>query len=242
MANNVLLNSIDHQHVKVITERSEKYGDNVWFGLTFPAEFRSVQAYYPIFFNKDTNTGQFFSVALFGFQDKENLFLSDNKWNAPYIPLSIARQPFSIGVQKVSEDGVEKEQRVLHIDLNHARVNQETGETLFLEFGGNTPYLDNAADMLEVIHHGIIDSKKFINILVEHDLLEPFTLDVTLNDSSSNQMVGFYTINEDNLKELSGETLAKLHDKGYLQAIYMAISSQSNIRSLLTKKNELLGL
>lgn len=242
MANNVLLNSVDHQNLKVITERSEKYGDNVWFALTFPAEFRSVQAYYPIFFNKDSNTGQFFSVALFGFQDKENLFLSDNKWNAPYIPLSIARQPFLIGLQKVNEDGEEKEQRVLHIDIDHPRVNQEKGEALFLEFGGNTPYLDNAADMLEVIHHGIIDNTLFIDMLVEHDLLEPFTLDVVLNDSSSNQMVGFYTINEDKLIELSGETLAKLHYKGYLQAIYMAIASQSNIRSLLNRKNEQLGL
>lgn len=242
MANNVLLNSIDHQNLKVITDRSEKYGDNVWFALTFPAEFRSVQAYYPIFFNKDSNTGQFMSIALFGFQNQENLFLSDNKWQAPYIPLSVARQPFLIGVQKVSEEGEEKEQRVLHVDLDHPRVNQEEGEALFLEFGGNTPYLDKAADMLEVLHHGIIDNKQFIDMLVEHDLLESFTLDVVLNDSSSNQMVGFYTINEDKLKELSGETLAKLHDKGYLQAIYMTIASQSNIRSLLNKKNEQLGL
>ena len=56
MANNVLLNSIDHQDLKVLTERSKAYGDNVWYTQTFPQEFRSVQAYYPIFFNKDPNT------------------------------------------------------------------------------------------------------------------------------------------------------------------------------------------
>lgn len=242
MANNVLLNSVDHQNIKVITERSTQYGDNVWYALTFPQEYRSVQAYYPIFFNKDANTGQFFSVALFGFQDKENLFLSDNKWLAPYIPLSIARQPFSIGVQKINEDGDEKEQRVLHIDLEHPRVNQEQGESLFLEFGGNSPYLDNAADMLETLHHGVLDSKSFIDILVEHDLLEPFTLDIVLNNGSKNQMVGFYTINEDKLKELSAEALSQLHNKGYLQAIYMTIASQSNVRGLMTKKNIKMGL
>lgn len=242
MANHVLLNSIDHQHLKVATERSASYGDNVWFTLTFPAEFRSVQAYYPIFFNKDPNTGQFFSVALFGFQENENLFLSDNNWNASYIPLSIARQPFLIGVQKVTEDGEEKEQRVLHIDLDHPRVNTEKGEALFLEFGGNTDYLDNAADMLETMHHGIVDSKMFIDALLEHELLEPFTLDITLNNKSQNQMVGFYTINEDNLKALDGATLASFHEKGYLQAIYMSIASQSNIRTLMNKKNAELGL
>jgi hypothetical protein len=242
MANNVLINSVDHQNLKVITEHSTTYHDDVWYGLTFPAEFRSAQAYYPIFFNKDAETGQFFSVALFGFQDKENLFLADNGWDAGYIPLSVARQPFLIGVQKVNEDGEDKEQRVLHIDLDHPRVNSDKGEALFLEFGGNSPYLDNAADMLETLHHGIIDNKLFTDMLVEYDLLEQFTLDVALNDHSKHQMVGFYTINEDKLNELSSKTLTKLHDKGYIQAIYMAIASQANVRNLLNRKNKQLGL
>ena len=236
MTNHVSLNSTDHQNLKVITERSEAFGDNVWFAPTFPTEFRSVQAYYPIFFNKDTNTGQFIPVALFGFKENENLFLSNNTWQASYVPLSILRQPFLIGVQKVIEDGIEKEQRVLHIDLDHPRVNEEKGEDLFLEFGGNTPYLDTAADMLETLHHGIIDSKLFINQLIKHELLEPFTLDITLNDQSKNQMVGFYIINEDKLKSLSSDTLTTLHEQGYIQAIYMAIASQSNVRTLMNKK------
>lgn len=242
MSNNELLNSVDHKDTKVITERSEKYGDNVWYSLTFPAEFRSVQAYYPIFFNKDTSTGQFFSVAMFGFQDKENLFLNNKQWEAPYIPLSMARQPFLIGKQKVNENGEDKEQRVLHIDMDHPRVSQETGEPLFLEYGGNTPYLDTAADMLETIHHGMVDSKIFIDMLIEHGLLESFNLDLELNDGSKHQMVGFYIICEDKLNELDSETLATLHAKGYLQAIYMAIASQSNIRALLIRKNSQLGL
>lgn len=242
MANTELLNSIDHQDLKIITERSENYGDNLWYSLTFPAEFRSVQAYYPIFFNKDANTGEFFSVAMFGFQDKENLFLTHNKWDAAYVPLSVARQPFLIGLQKMNEDGEDKEQRVLHIDIDHPRVNQEHGQSLFLEFGGNTPYLDTIADMLEAIHHGMVDSKIFINLLIEYELLEPFTLEIELNDKTQNQMVGFYIISEDKVSELSSEKLATLHAKGYVQAIYMAIASQSNIRGLLNRKNVQLGL
>jgi hypothetical protein len=52
-------------------------------------------------------------------------------------------------------------------------------------------------------------------------------------------MIGFYTINEERLKELSAEALQALHQRGYLQAIYMAIASQSNIRHLLQLKNQL---
>ena len=242
MAKNELVNNIDHKALKVITERSAECGDNLWYSLTFPTEFRSVQAYYPIFFQKDGNTGQFYSVALFGFKEQENLFLSDNKWDAAYIPLSVARQPFLIGSQKVTEDGEEKQQRVLHIDMDHPRVNQEKGEPLFLEFGGNSPFLDHAANMMEAIHHGVNDSKDFTALLIEHELLESFTLDVELNDGSKHQMIGFYTINEDKLAKLSAEKLEMLHNKGYLQAIYMSIASQNNIRSLLNKKNKQLGL
>jgi hypothetical protein len=126
--------------------------------------------------------------------------------------------------------------------MDHPRVNQEQGEALFLEFGGNTPYLDIVADMLETLHHGIVDSKIFTDLLVEYELLEPFTLDLELNDKSKHQMVGFYVISEDKLKELDKDVLAEFHARGHLQAIYMAIASQSNIRSLLNKKNKQLNL
>ena len=55
-------------------------------------------------------------------------------------------------------------------------------------------------------------------------------------------MAGFYIICEDKLNELDSETLGTLHARGYLQAIYMAIASQSNIRALLIRKNNQLGL
>lgn len=242
MTNSVLLNNIDHQNLKIITERSATYGDNLWYAQTFPMEFKSVQAYYPIFFNKDPDTGKFFPLALFGFENKENLFLSDNKWSADYIPAMVARQPFLIGIQTLNEDGVEKQQRMLNIDLDNPRVNQEQGEPLFLEHGGNSPYLDKVADLLEAIHHGVNDSHDFIDALNEYQLLEPVTLDITLNDHSKNQMLGFYTINEDKLNSLSSDALTSLHKKGYLQAIYMTIASQANVRQLISKKNEQLGL
>jgi len=242
MANIVSLNNIEHQNLKVITERSATYGDDIWYTPTFPMEFKSVQTFYPIFFNKDPATGKFFPLALFGFQNHENLFLSDNKWHAAYIPATLARQPFLIGTQNINEDGIEKQQRMLHIDLDNSRVNAVQGESLFLEHGGNSPYLDKAADLLEAIHHGVQDGDVFIDYLLKYDLLESVTLDITLNDESKNQMLGFYTINENKLAELDSDSLTVLHKKGYLQAIYMVIASHVNVTTLIHKKNASLGL
>lgn len=237
MSQHVLLNSVDHKDIKIITERSAKYGDNVWFSVTFPAEFRSVQAYYPIFFQKDQTTGQFFAVALYGFQNNENLFINNGTWQASYIPLTQRRQPFLIGQQSVREDGVERKQRVIHLDMASPRVSTTEGEALFHPYGGNTQYLDDIGDMLEGIHHGLIDSKLFIDLLIEHKLLESFTLDIKLNNGNQHQMMGFYTINEETLAALSAEVLAQLHAKGYLEAIYMTLASQARVRDLLNLKN-----
>ena len=135
--------------------------------------------------------------------------------------------------------GVEQQQRVIHLDLTHPRVSKEPGEALFLPFGGNSPYLEQVAGMLETLHFGLQDSQQFVNQLLELELLESFTLDVQLDDGSKYQMVGFYTINEDKLKALPAQTLEALHQRGYLQAIYMALASQSNIRHLLKLKNQL---
>ncbi|MCL1144049.1 SapC family protein [Shewanella gaetbuli] len=237
MTQHVLLNNIEHKDLKVITTRSAALGDNLWYSVTFPQEFRSVQAHYPIFFQKDPASGQFFAVAMYGFKHEENLFLTDKGWQAAYVPLTVRRQPFLIGQQIITEDGQEKRQRVINIDLDNPRVSQTEGEALFMPFGGNTPYLDEIAAMLEAIHLGLEDNQLFIEQLLKHNLLESFNLDIELNNGQKHQMVGFYTINEDVLAQLSAETLAELHQKGYLQAIYMAIASQSNVRQLLELKN-----
>lgn len=241
MPQHVLLNSVDHQQLRVITERGAQYGDNLWFAPTFPLEFRSVQAQYPIFFVKEGATGRLMPVALFGFSQQENLFLQHNNWQHSYIPLSVLRQPFLIGSQQIREQGVEQTQRVLHIDLQSPRVSASEGETLFLPYGGNSPYLDEMAGLLETLHLGLQDSQQFVALLLELNLLEAFTLEVQLDDGSQHQMAGFYTIAESVLQQLDASALATLHQHGYLQAIYLQIASQSRIRQLLQLKNQLLN-
>lgn len=238
MPHHVLLNSVEHQQLRIITRRGAEFGDNLWFSATFPLEFRSVQANYPIFFHQDTSSGQLYPVALFGFSQGENLFLSHNNWQDAYIPLTVRRQPFLIGQQKVREDGVEHIQRVIHLDLQSPRVSHTEGETLFLPFGGNTAFLDEMAAMLETIHYGLQDSKAFVDALNELNLLEAVTLDLTLHNGSKHQLIGFYTIHEERLQLLNPDSVIALQQRGYLQAIYFAMASQSRLRDLIRLKSE----
>jgi len=228
--NNVLLNNIDHKDLRVITKRAAAYGDDVKFALTFPAEFRNIQAHYPIVFHKSVD-GKFQSIALLGFQDKENLFLGPDGWDAPYVPLTIERQPFLIGFRD--------REPLVHIDLASPRVSRTEGEALFREYGGSSDFLERMSSVLLTIHQGLEAMPAFIDALLQHDLLESFVLDVELNDRSQHRLTGFYTINEERLGTLDAGGLERMHKTGYLQAIYMALASLSHFRDLIERRNRL---
>lgn len=242
MPNHALLNNNEHKQLRILTQRGAAYGDAVMSALTFPAEFRELQAHYPIVFAKNHDGTSFDPIALFGFQQGENLFLGSgpglgNGWDAPYIPLTIERQPFLIGRPA---DG-SQEGMMIHVDLDSPRLSATEGEPLFLSYGGSSEYLERISRVLRSIHDGLETSRTFIEALLHLELLESFVLDIELNDGSQNRLAGFYTINEERLAALKGEQLARLHEAGYLQAIYMAVASLSQFRALIERKNRALA-
>jgi len=130
MSNTVLLNNVDHKDMKVTTRHSVELGDNVMFGVTFPSEFRNIQAHYPIVFRKSPDAATFQPIALFGLQEGNNLFLRQQGWDATYIPLAIERLPFFIGVAD--------EELVVHVDLDSPRISATDGVPVFLPHGGTS--------------------------------------------------------------------------------------------------------
>ena len=231
MTRHTLLNNVAHKNLRIITERGARYGDDSMAALTFPAEFRNVQAHYPIVFSRAAD-GQFTPLALFGFREKQNLFLGPNGWDATYIPLMVERIPFLIGMGA-------NDQRVIHIDEENPRVSQTEGEPVFLEHGGTSPFLDRMNEVLATIHDNMPATQTFIAALVEHELLESFVLDIKFKDGAEHRFGGFYTIQEERLAKLSAEALGKLHERGYLQAIFMVIASLSHFRDLIERASKL---
>ena len=123
MARPVLLNNIDHKDLHILTGRGPQFGDNIMLAPTFPGEFRTLQAHYPIVFSKAADGVTFDPVALLGFQEGENLFLSETGWDPTDNPISVYRMPFMIGVvervqwvacmdQAMGETGVPEDLRV----------------------------------------------------------------------------------------------------------------------------------
>lgn len=230
MPNVIQLNNVEHKDLRVITAHGARYCDDVMAALTFPAEFRSVQAHYPIVFSR-ANDGTYTPLAVFGFKDRQNLFLTGEpgheRWDASYVPLMMERMPFYVGNAPNGKS--------IHIDIDSPRVSRTEGEPVFLEHGGNTEYLDKAISMLATIDRGIAATAPFVAALQEHDLLESFVIDITLRDGSQNRFAGFHTVQEERLAKLGAEALGKLHEKGYLHAIYMVVASLSHFRDLIER-------
>jgi hypothetical protein len=240
MANHQLLDNITHKDLRIITDRAAWYGDDVACTGVFPLEFRRLQAEYPIAFQKNAKTGSFDSVAVFGFVEGENMFLGPDGWEAGYVPLSIERQPFLIGFQSTTDDGGPGDEPVVHIDMDSPRISETEGMPVFLEHGGHSPYLEHINSVLKAIYEGYQQNREFSEALAEFDLLEPFTLEVELQDGSKQRLSGLHTINEPNLNALDGNALARLHGNGFLEHIYMVMASVANFRTLIDKKNALL--
>lgn len=225
MPRNQLLNNIDHQDLRVITRRGAELGDALMAAPTFPGEFRNLQAHYPIVFRQ--SGGSFQPLALFGFTEGQNLFLSGARWDASYLPMTVERQPFLIG----SSGG----ELMIHVDMDSPRISRSEGEAVFLPHGGSSEFLERINSLLLAIHQGLQATPAFIRALLDLDLLESFVVDIDLGDGTQNRLAGFHTINEERLEALPGGDLERLARAGHLQPIYMAIASLSNFRALIER-------
>jgi hypothetical protein len=223
----VLLNNVEHQDLRIVTTRGARYGDAVMAAATFPAEFRNVQAYYPIVFQKQASGTGFQPLALFGWEEGENLFLDGERWDAAYVPLAVERQPFLIGF-----DGSEP---VIHLDAASPRVSTTEGEPVFLPHGGTTEYLERVSSMLLALHEGLQATPAFVEALLAHDLLEPFALDLERADGSLHRWSGFYTVHEERLRRLDGAALEALHRASHLEPAFMVLASMSHLRDLIDR-------
>ena len=241
MANHVLLDNVTHKNLRVRTALEPGRGFDVNVVRVFPVEFAQLQREYPLFFVKNAESGHFETIALLGFSDRENLYLTGTGWDAAYVPLAVQRQPFLIGFREQVVDGVPRQVPVVHVDLDHPSVSYTEGEPVFLPHGGESPYLERINSILGVIRSGHDASRALSQVLVGLELIESIAVNVAFDDGSKQGLGGLYTINEDKLRGLSANGLEVLHGKGHLQDIYMLLASLLNVKPLIEKKNRLLS-
>jgi hypothetical protein len=228
------LNNVQHSQVRI--KQATTSVDEIMFSPVYTLEMRALQSSFPLMFQKNQADDSLRPVALFGFEQGENLFIENGQWTSQYIPMLIQRGPLMIATDGSTETG--EPARVIAIDMEHPAVSESEGEPLFLEFGGNTDYLDRLAAMLEGIHEGHSTTPQFVDAMTEHGLITPITLKITLKTGQAHALEGFYGLDDEKLQLLSEEAVTDLHRRGHLLPAYMMVASQSQLKRLISLKNQ----
>ncbi len=236
MTNKVLLNNVDHADLRVIVRHAAEFGDNVNQVLVFPTEFDDVQREYPIFFRRDPG-GALQSVALLGLDRDENLFLDEHGWQGRYVPAVLQRGPFLIGLQERQAVGQARQEPMVHIDLDHARVSRSEGLPLFLPHGGNAPYLDHIAGVLRAIYTGMEATAPMFAAFEAAGLIEPVSVEIALDETRKYVLPDLFTISRAALAALDGARLDQLNRTGFLGVAFLVASSMGNVSRLIELKN-----
>jgi hypothetical protein len=237
MATHVLLDNVSHKNLRIRTGYRPGCGYDANVARVFLPEFCELQREYPLFFIKDAASGHFEPIALLGFSENENLYLSADGWDAGYVPLTVQRQPFLIGFQAQQVDGVPAQVPVIHIDLDHPSLSETDGEPVFLPHGGLSPYLERIESILATIHQGHDSNRSFSQVLVGLEMIESVKVEVGFDDGTSVSLSGLYKIDEDKLRELSANALETLHRNSHLRDIYLMLASLQNMPWLINRKN-----
>jgi hypothetical protein len=237
MTQHQILNPADHGALRIRAEVGFELGDGVMACLAVPAEFRRLACEYPILFRYDGEARTFSALVLFGFEPSENLYLGNGLWDASCRPFAMTVQPFLVGRPRGGEGASQ-----VHVDMGHPRISANgEGMRVFDDAGQPTPYLEEVTAMLGALDEGYRASGAFFAALDRYDLLEPFSMDVTLDSGASHRLVGYHLINEDKLNALEPAVLAELHSEGHLEPIYMALASLGNLGKLVRRKNRRLN-
>jgi hypothetical protein len=235
MANIQIINPALHKDLRVTSAYQAELGHAMGAIMILPSEILEAQREYPILFRKHPETGQLLTIALLGFKQEENLFLADNaSWNAKYVPLAMSKGPFVVGVDKSQDE----ERMMICINRDDPRVGEEKGEPLFDEEGNPSHFLEAIRRNLFRLHEGLADTKKMVDAFLALNLIESVGMDIRLNNGEHINFSGAYTINTENLSQLSAEQLQQLNIEGYLSLAYFIAGSLNNVNRLIEFKNK----
>lgn len=236
MSNATVLNNVDHKNLKVDTRPESGNNNQVNRALVHATEISELHKEFPLVFYKHAATEQLQLHAILGLEKNENLFIGQGGWNSRFVPALLARGPFSLGYKK-SQEGEAPADPVICIDTDDPRVNTELGEDIFLQFGGEAPYLEYVKKALQTIDSGTQFDKTLFTLIESMNLLEPVSIQIKLSNVEEINFNDYYTINQQKLSSLDGESLSKLNQYGVLSLLYFVLSSMGNFQQLIALKN-----
>ncbi|EGD60391.1 hypothetical protein Y88_0039 [Novosphingobium nitrogenifigens DSM 19370] len=232
MVNFVPLSFEEHKRLRLATSYGVALGDGLGMVSVVPTEIPALITSYPLFFRRSPATGRYELGAMLGFEAEENLFLSDDGWDASYVPLTLRRAPFAVQQSASSPD-----RNSLMIDLDSPRLSLATGDVLFFSDGRPSERLQAIVDALEALVKGAGIGRDYVDVLDALGLIEPVDVRIDLGNGVTHNPPGLFTIAQSRLTDLPDAALTDLHRRGYLGWVYQQAASVGQIANLILRKN-----
>jgi len=231
MTNLIKIDDITHRNLKVDTgcsiflaEKSHVISLNV-------TEVGKAVSSFPVFFTKNTHTGNWALSALSSFKQGHSLFVENSVWTATYQPTSVQTYPFYL-IQ--SEEDSEKFS--VGFDADNNAFSEQKGEPLFGDDGKPSDFLQKITALLEADIQQGTQSYQFARRLEELDLIKSINIVVTYKDGAIQTLQGLHTLDEEKLKLIDTETLAELNKNGYLTVMHAMLTSIYQLNALIKKQ------
>jgi hypothetical protein len=93
------------------------------------------------------------------------------------------------------------------------------------------------AAILQGIHAGIAVSEAMFAAFTALDLIEPVKVEIELNAEERYDLLGMYTVSEEKLRALDGDSLVRLNQSGFLQGAFLVLASLGNVKKLIDLKH-----
>jgi hypothetical protein len=199
-------------------------------------EFQLAAREYAIVFTTGDEGKTYAAVAVLGISAAENLFFAGGAWTpGVYVPAYARRYPFCMA--RVTLNKVEQQDRLICVEKG--AIDEAAGEPMFDAQGKPLAKWSGIERLLTEYEADLERSREMCQVLADYGLLEPFTMQATLNKDKGGgamQLTGMQRVNEKRLENLNAAQLKNLMRKGFLARIYLHLISLENFARLLERK------
>jgi hypothetical protein len=196
--------------------------------ITTP-EFVLAARHYPIVFVGD----QMIPTVVLGFRQGQNLFVADDgTWERRcYIPAYVRRYPFILL-------GKEDDERLqLGVD-GTSKSDHADARALFDGEKKETQVVTDALDICQQFHGAYKTTSEFSEMLADSGLMEERSLELEFPGAEKMSIGSFSSVDEQKLRDASGERFLEWRRKGWLAAMYFHVASLNNWEQLIDRMPE----
>jgi hypothetical protein len=233
MAAFIELNPATHGHLGIAADAAIRFAEPLHLLNLQVTDVAKTVGDVPVFFSRNTQTGQWLISALCSFTPGQNLLVQQGQWQGSYQPACMQTFPLYL-------PSAQSNQLMLLQDNTVVKPASDSGVTaLFTADGSPSLFLRKQTALLEADLRNEYLSFQFIKAVSGMGLLKELDLQLLYPDGSSQIIKGLATVDEDKLQLLSADALHQLQQQGYLLVLHAMLLSISQLNKLIQYHNKL---